>query len=58
MLCFGIEGEHYTKVADNRIETVENSKYFPNTAWMFGNVFHSYYVQGQEDGVWEATEKK
>lgn len=57
MLCFGIEGEHYKKVAENRIETVEDSKYFPNSSWMFGNVFNSYYVQGQDDGVWEATEK-
>lgn len=55
LLCFGIEGVHYTKVADNRIEKIDNSGYDPNAAWMFGNQFNAYLIPGQEDGLWEET---
>ena len=48
ILCFGIEGTHYTKISDNTIDVAQNSAYFPNTAWLFGNQFNAYYMKGQK----------
>jgi putative aldouronate transport system substrate-binding protein len=55
MMCFGIEGTHYTKVSENRIEYVENSGYKPGKAWSFGNNFNSYVYDSLADDVWEQT---
>lgn len=55
LLCFGIEGKHYNKVSENRIEQIPNSGYSPNVAWMFGNQFNAYVYGTQEDSVWEET---
>ena len=55
MLCFGIEGTHYKKISDERIEKLDDSGYNPNAAWMFGNQFNAFLVPGQEDGLWEQT---
>ncbi len=57
MINFGIEDKHYKKVAEKRIEILEDSKYKPNRSWTFGNVFITYLQPGQEDGVWEETIK-
>lgn len=44
LFSFGIEGQHYRKVADNIIKlpggvTQDNSGYFPANGWEFGNTF-------------------
>lgn len=60
-LVFGIEGEHYTKTGENSVELTTpaaDSKYtFSGYAWMLGNQFNAYYMPGQADGLWEATDK-
>jgi putative aldouronate transport system substrate-binding protein len=56
LIGFGIEGKHYTKTGENRVEPVKNSKYV-TANWMFGNVFNSYLLPGQADNVWEETIK-
>ena len=57
MLLFGIEGEHYNKVADNRVELIENSGYNRSgLGWALGNQFNAYLLPGQADDVWEVTE--
>ncbi|WP_168123801.1 ABC transporter substrate-binding protein [Paenibacillus sp. HB172176] len=53
-LVFGLEGQDYTKVSDNRIEPIKGGYYVTN--WMVGNVFNSYLLPGQADDVWEQTE--
>lgn len=55
LMCFGIEGTHYNKVAENRIELVEGSGYNPNSAWAYGCQFNAYLLPGQDDDVWEQT---
>lgn len=55
LLCFGIEGVHYNKVGERRIEKIADSGYDPNSAWMFGNNFNAYLIPGQEDDLWEQT---
>lgn len=57
LLCFGIEGKHYNKVGENRIEMIPNSGYAPNAAWMFGNQFNAYVYGTQTDDIWEQTKE-
>lgn len=57
-LIFGLEGVHYKKISENRVEPVEKSKYlYAANAWVYGNQFNAYYMPGQKDGVWEETDK-
>lgn len=55
LCCFGIEGTHYKKIGDDRIELVENSGYQPNKAWAMGNQFNAYKYGTQSDAVWDET---
>lgn len=55
LMCFGIEGVHYDKISDNRIKVKENSKYWPNMSWAFGNQFNAYLTEAQQPGIWEET---
>ncbi|MDY3930059.1 MAG: ABC transporter substrate-binding protein [Clostridia bacterium] len=57
ILCYGIEGKHFNKVGENRIEKVADSGYDPNVSWEFGNNFNAYLYGEQEDNVWEETAK-
>lgn len=54
-MCFGIEGKHYKKIGENRVELIPNSGYYPNKAWAFGNQFNAYVYGTQPDDVWEQT---
>lgn len=57
MLVFGLEGEHYNKVGENRVEMIEAGGYDRSSeAWAMGNQFNAWLLPGQEDGVWEETE--
>lgn len=58
MLLFGLEGEHYKKVAENRVELISDSGYDRSSfGWMLGNQFNAWLLPGQDDTVWEETEK-
>lgn len=58
MLLYGLEGEHYKKISENRVELIEDSGYNRSgDAWALGNQFNAWLLPGQEDGVWEETEK-
>lgn len=56
LLTFGIEGVNYEKISDNKVAKLPDSK-FTNYEWVFGNVYNSYLIEGQEDTVWEDTQK-
>lgn len=57
-LLFGIEGEHYKKTGENSAEIIDSTKYdFTGYGWIFGNQFNAWYLPGQEDGLWEETDK-
>lgn len=56
MLCYGLEGNHYNKTGDNSIEIVEDSKYKPNTSWLFGNTFNAYLLPGQSQQTLDETQ--
>jgi putative aldouronate transport system substrate-binding protein len=57
LLSFGLEGKHYKKLSDNRIEPISDSGYFPNKTWAIGNQFNAYLLPGQPDNVWQETIK-
>lgn len=57
MLLYGIEGEHYNKVGENRVEQIADSGYNrAGQAWQFGNQFNAWLLPAQADDVWEVTE--
>jgi len=57
-ICYGIEGKHYQKIAENRVEPLETEGYsLPQSAWKFGNQFNAWLIPGQSDDVWERTRK-
>lgn len=56
LITFGIEGKHYNKVGENRIEVPVNTEYtMGNVGWQFSNQFNAYLQPEQEDDVWEET---
>ena len=59
LLCFGIEGKHYTKNEDGTVKLVDGSAFedMANKAWAMGNQFNAYVMEGQPADVWEQTEK-
>lgn len=55
LLKFGIEGQDYTKVSDNRIEPKADA--YSLSGWILGNEFNSYVIPGQTDDIWEQTKE-
>ncbi len=55
LICYGIEGKHYTKVDENTVEVDSESGYYPNASWKFGNQFNAYVLKGQSADLWEET---
>jgi len=58
LINFGIEGKHYKKTGDNRIEyadgvTPANSGYNPQLSWMFGNTFINYLWPSEKDDKYQ-----
>ncbi len=52
---WGVEGVHYTKTGDNRIERPENVKeMYYNQNWRSGNNFLSYLLPSEADNHYEA----
>lgn len=58
LICFGIEGKHYTFNDEKKVVLTQNSGYTPNASWKFGNQFNALIMEGQDDDVWEQTEKQ
>ncbi len=55
LICYGIEGKHYTKVDENTVDVDSNSGYYPNASWKFGNQFNAYVLKGQSADLWKET---
>lgn len=56
LLTFGIEGTNYVKVDDKRVKKIAEQEY-TNYEWVFGNVYNTYLLEGQDDTIWEETQK-
>jgi putative aldouronate transport system substrate-binding protein len=57
LICYGLEGVHYTKKDDMYIEQAKDSAYAPNVDWVFGNQFNAFLKPTQTPDVWERTIK-
>ena len=57
MLVYGIEGRHYNKTGDKRVELIPDSGYNMPMAWEFGNQFNLWLQPTQNDNVWEKTKE-
>lgn len=54
---YGIEGVHYTKVSENRVEQIADSGYSrADIGWEFGSQFNQWLLPSHADDVWEATQ--
>ncbi|WNR42725.1 ABC transporter substrate-binding protein [Paenibacillus roseipurpureus] len=49
-LIWGVEGKHYKKVAENRIETMKDGGYQLLSPWEFGNMSLTYLFEGDPKG--------
>lgn len=56
-LIYGIEGRHYNKTGENRVELAENSGYVIASGWEFGNQFNQWLMPNQPDDLWEQTKQ-
>ena len=52
-LVWGLEGRHYERTGPNRITPIQDSGYYTNIPWMWGNTFHGYLLSHQDDGLFE-----
>lgn len=57
LFVHGIEGKHYNKVGDNRIEPIKDSGYAPGTNWVVGNQLLNYLLPGEPDDLYTNWEK-
>ena len=58
MLVYGLEGEHYTKIGEDRIETptgaqATSSDKYGLWAWIVGNISFAYDLQTTQEGYKE-----
>lgn len=58
IICYGIEGVHYSKNADGSVKVNKEAGYAPDTNWVFGNVFNAYLVEGQDPSIVAATKQE
>ena len=56
ILCYGIEGTHYSKQDDGSIDDFGSEKYIV-AGWMIGNQFNAYLTKGEDADTWDKTDK-
>lgn len=52
-LVWGLEGQHYERIDDLHIRPIQDSGYYTNIPWMWGNTFQSHLLSNQEEGLFE-----
>lgn len=57
LICYGVEGKHYNKVSENRIELIPNSGYTAPQYFFVASAKNLYLTPRYEDDVWEKTEE-
>lgn len=56
LLAYGLEGQHYEKIGEKTVKSIQNSGYTGVSAWKIGSVANTYLIEGQPEDVWEQTE--
>ncbi len=59
IICWGIEGTHYTLGETGHVTEIADSGYnsMGQNAWRFGNQFNALLLEDQADDTWKLTEK-
>ncbi len=57
LICYGIEGKHYTLTEEGKAKVIKDAGYAPNADWKFGNQFNAYVADGVDSQVWADTKK-
>jgi putative aldouronate transport system substrate-binding protein len=58
LMVYGIEGTHFKKTGDNRIEQIPDSGYGKSALfWVIGNQMNNYLLPGQPDDLYENWKK-
>lgn len=58
IIILGIEGKHYTKDAEGKVTVNADSGYNQKSGdWKFGSQFNALVRAGQDDDIWEKTQK-
>lgn len=55
MLCFGLEGVHYTLTEEGTVRTDPDAGYDPSCDWVFACQFNAIPREGQPLDIWEQT---
>lgn len=56
LICFGIEGKHYTINSEGKaVVNAEAGYNISTSAWKYGNQFNAYVTDGMDATVWEDT---
>lgn len=58
LLAYGIEGKHYDKVNDKKIDLKKESGYFPNRPWAYLNTFKIFVTEPNPDNHLELIQKE
>ena len=53
LLCWGIEGKHYTKTSDNQIKVIENSGYTRLSSFLLASQYGTYCLDTQDMDLYE-----
>ncbi len=56
-LVWGLEGQHYESIGDERINPIQDSGYYTNLPWMWGNTFQSYLLPGQDETLFDEVRR-
>lgn len=56
LMVYGIEGIHYNKISENRIELIKDSGYMLRP-WAVGCQFNAYFTGSQSDDDWRLTKE-
>jgi len=56
-IVFGLDGKHFKKLGENRIELIPDSGYNTGRPWAVASTFNAYLLPGQPDNVWEQTKQ-
>lgn len=56
LLVWGIEGKHYTKVSENKVEKIENAGYPGIAHFILGSQKNSFLLSTQDDDLWDQIE--
>lgn len=55
---YGIEGKHYIKTGDNRVEPIPDSGYYrADIGWEYGNLFNQWLLPAMADDTWMLTQE-